>query len=58
MAKEKLEKTVNKIAQEVAKHTEPIDKVLEDVADLKEKSSRIIAGQDKTMVIRTVPRKP
>lgn len=51
MKEEKLEKTVNKIALEVVKHTEAIDKVLVDVADLKKKTSRIINGQDKMTVI-------
>lgn len=51
MEKEKLEKTVDKIALEVTKHTEVIDKILVDVTDLKEKNSRIIDGQDKMMVI-------
>ena len=51
MAREKLEKTVDKIALEVVKHTEAIDKVSVDVTDLKEKSSIIMDGQDKMMVI-------
>ncbi len=51
MEKEKLEKTVDKIALEVTKHTGAIDKILMDVTDLKEKNSRIIDGQDKMMVI-------
>ena len=51
MEKEKLEKTVDKIALEVTKHTETINKILVDVTDLKEKNSRIIDGQDKMMLI-------
>ena len=51
MEKKKLEEKVDKIALEVVKHTEAIDKVSVDVTDLKEKSSRIIDGQDKMMVI-------
>lgn len=51
MVKTTLEKTVGKIALEVVKHTEAIDKVVADAADIKERTSKIIDGQDKMMVI-------
>ncbi|MEA3369363.1 MAG: hypothetical protein U9Q24_03295 [Candidatus Ratteibacteria bacterium] len=51
MEKERLELKADKIALEVTKHTGSIDKIVVDVADLKEKTSKIIDGQDKMMVI-------
>ena len=47
-----MEKTVDRIAIEVVNHTEAINRLTTDVTGLKDKSTRLIDGQDKMIAIQ------